>query len=130
VPLFDFGPNRLKDIIQVRHLLYPSLPHQRLGRNSTNLSFRASPIPYQIRGRLVGRDPESSNMAKNQIILDPSSHPASVFAKASPDRPRDLAGMTKYETASQGREALVIGSGFTSVSIKEVSVLQNSSPVA
>jgi hypothetical protein len=30
-------------------------------------------------------------LAKNEIILDPGSHPA----------PRDLAGMTNYDTASQ-----------------------------
>jgi hypothetical protein len=41
-----------------------------------------------------GRDPESRRILKYQIILDPGSHPASVFAEASPDRPRDLAGMT------------------------------------
>jgi hypothetical protein len=59
-------------------------------RNSTNLSFRASSTPY-LRGRLFGRDPESSEVAKNSIILDPGSHPA----------PRDLAGMTNYDTAPQ-----------------------------
>jgi hypothetical protein len=37
---------------------------------------------------------ESRRILKYQIILDPGSHPASVFAEASPDRPRDLAGMT------------------------------------
>ncbi|MGD9077053.1 MAG: hypothetical protein PVJ69_17675 [Desulfobacteraceae bacterium] len=43
---------------------------------------------------------ESRKPAENQIILDPGSHPASVFAEASPDRPRDLAGMTDCDTAS------------------------------
>jgi len=39
---------------------------------------------------LVGRHPESRKVAKNQNILDPGSHRA----------PRDLAGMTNYDTAS------------------------------
>jgi len=39
-----------------------------------------------------GRDPESRKVAENQIILDPGSHPA----------PRDLAGMTNYDTAPHG----------------------------
>jgi hypothetical protein len=51
-----------------------------------------------------GRDPESRKLAENEIILDPGSRPASVFAEASPDTPRDLAGMTNYDTASRGRE--------------------------
>ncbi len=69
-----------------------SLFLERLYRNPTKLSFRASPTSYQVRGRLVGRDPESRKVAENQIILDPGSHPA----------PRDLAGMTYYDTASDG----------------------------
>ena len=32
----------------------------------------------------------------------PGEHPPSVFAEASPDRPRDLAGMTNSEAGSQG----------------------------
>jgi len=48
----------------------------------------------------LGRDPESRKLFENQTILDPGSHPASVFAEASPDRLRDLAGMTNYSTAS------------------------------
>ena len=60
-------------------------------RNSTNLSFRASPTPYQVRGRLFGGDPESSEVGKNSIILDPGSHPT----------PRDLAGMTNYDTVPE-----------------------------
>ena len=51
-----------------------------------------------------GGDPESRKVTKNQIILDPGSRPASVFAQASPDRPRALAGMTHYDTASRGGE--------------------------
>jgi hypothetical protein len=39
---------------------------------------------------------------EHETTLDPGSHPASVFAEASPRRPRDLAGMTNYDTASQG----------------------------
>jgi hypothetical protein len=39
----------------------------------------------------VGRDPESRNIAGNQSILDPGSHPAA----------RDLAGMTNRDKASQ-----------------------------
>jgi hypothetical protein len=54
----------------------------------------------------IERDPESRKMVENQIILDPGSRPASVFAKASPDRPRDLAGMTNYDTAFQGEGCL------------------------
>ena len=46
---------------------------------------------------VFGRDPKSRKVTENQIILDPGSHPASVFGKASPDRPRDLAGMTHWE---------------------------------
>jgi len=46
------------------------------------------------------RDPESRKFVQNQGILDPGSHPASVFAEASPDRPRDLAGMTNYNIVS------------------------------
>jgi hypothetical protein len=67
---------------------------------------------------------ESRKIAKNQIILDPGSpccivlcalargeiqqgeHPASVFAEASPDRPRDLAGRTNRDKASSGGVAL------------------------
>jgi len=54
----------------------------------------------------MGRDPwfdrlttlsevegESSKTAENQIILDPGSHPA----------PRDLAGMTNWDTTSTGK---------------------------
>ena len=41
----------------------------------------------------VGRDPESSKFAENQIILDPGSRPAL----------RDLAGMTNGETISTGK---------------------------
>jgi hypothetical protein len=41
-----------------------------------------------------GRDPESRKLAKNQIILDPGSHPALW----------DLAGMTNCGAASQGDE--------------------------
>jgi hypothetical protein len=61
----------------------------------------------------LGRDPwfdrlttrskvegESRKLFGNQTILDPGSHPASVFAEASTDRLRDLAGMTNYNTAS------------------------------
>ena len=40
--------------------------------------------------RDCGRDPESRKVARNQIILDPGSHPAA----------RDLAGMTNCDTAS------------------------------
>ena len=47
-----------------------------------------------------GRDPESRKLEEDQIILDPGSHPSSVFAEASPDMPRDLAGMTIYGTVS------------------------------
>ncbi len=50
----------------------------------------------------MGEDPESRKVVENEIILDPGSDLASVFAEASPDRPRDLAGMTNYDTASQG----------------------------
>jgi hypothetical protein len=39
-----------------------------------------------------GRDPESRKLAENQIVLDPGSHPA----------PRDLTGMTNYDTVSDG----------------------------
>jgi hypothetical protein len=42
---------------------------------------------------------ESSNLTKDQTILDPGSHPASIFAEASPDKPRDLAGMTNWDDA-------------------------------
>ena len=35
---------------------------------------------------------ESSKVMEDQMTLDPGSHPASVFAEASPDRPRDLPG--------------------------------------
>ena len=45
----------------------------------------------------LGRDPESRKIAESQAVVDPGSPPASVFAKASPDRPRDLAGMTNCE---------------------------------
>ena len=46
---------------------------------------------------------ESRKLAGDQVMLDPGSHPASVFAEASPDRPRDLAGMTNCDMASQAR---------------------------
>ena len=46
----------------------------------------------------VERDPESRKLPGEQVMLDPGSHPASVFAEASPDRPRDLAGMTNCDT--------------------------------
>jgi hypothetical protein len=62
-------------------------PHiKRLFRNSKKLSFRASPTPYPVLCRLVGRDPwfdtlttlsevegESRKMAEYHIILDPGS---------------------------------------------------------
>jgi hypothetical protein len=35
---------------------------------------------------------ESRKLAENQIVLDPGSHPA----------PRDLTGMTNYDTVSDG----------------------------
>jgi hypothetical protein len=47
-----------------------------------------------------GQDPESRKAAEIQNILDPGSHPASVFADASPDRLRDLAGMTDCDMVS------------------------------
>jgi hypothetical protein len=37
-------------------------------------------------------DPESREMASSRLLLDPGSHPA----------PRDLAGMTNWDTAFQG----------------------------
>jgi hypothetical protein len=49
------------------------------------------------------RDPESRKLAEDKNVLDPGSHPASVFAKASPDRPRDLTGMTNCHTLSDMR---------------------------
>ena len=62
-----------------------------------------------IRAKLLGRDPwfgglttlsgvegESREMAENQIILDPGSPPA----------PRDLAGMTNYDTVSRSGVAM------------------------
>ncbi|KPK31091.1 MAG: hypothetical protein AMK69_01465 [Nitrospira bacterium SG8_3] len=58
----------------------------------------------------VERDPESRKVAEDQAILDPGSHPASVFAEASPDRPRDLAGMTNYGTTSRGGGHLLLKS--------------------
>jgi hypothetical protein len=39
----------------------------------------------------VERDPESTKLVENQIILDPGSHPD----------PRDLAGMTNYDTGPE-----------------------------
>ncbi len=44
----------------------------------------------------MGRDPESRKITENRITLDPGSHPA----------PRDLAGMTNRDPASDG-EGLV-----------------------
>jgi hypothetical protein len=65
---------------------------RRLCRNSKILSFRASPASLPLTRYEVGRDPESRKITKkNQIILDPGSHPA----------PRDLAGMTNRETTSR-----------------------------
>jgi hypothetical protein len=43
---------------------------------------------------------ESRKLEEDQIILDPGSHPSFVFAEASPDMPRDLAGMTICGTVS------------------------------
>ena len=78
-------------------------------------SFDKTVIPGEPKD--FGRDPwfgrlttlsevegESRKVAQNQNILDPGSHPASVFAKASPDRPRDLAGMTNYNTVSRAAD--------------------------
>ncbi|MGD9031576.1 MAG: hypothetical protein PVJ69_15730 [Desulfobacteraceae bacterium] len=74
--------------------------------------FNQTVIPGEPKD--VGRDPwfdrlttlsevegESRKIREAQIILDPGSHPTSVFAEASPDRPRDLAGMTNYDRASK-----------------------------
>jgi hypothetical protein len=55
------------------HSKVPSNPNfslERFCRISKKLSFRASPTPYRAQGRLVGRDPESREVADNQIILD------------------------------------------------------------
>jgi hypothetical protein len=41
------------------------------------------------------RDPQSRRLSGNQVTLDPGSHPA----------PRDLAGMTKWDIASPGRNS-------------------------
>ena len=60
--------------------------------------FDKSVIPGEHKD--LERDPESRKLSGNQLILDPGSHPASVFTEASPDRPRDLAGMTDDDTAS------------------------------
>ena len=38
-------------------------------------------------------------------IVIPGEHPASVFAEASPDRPRDLTGMRNCDTASDGESS-------------------------
>jgi len=46
----------------------------------------------------------------NQVILDPGSHPASVFAEALPDRRRDLAGMTNYDTVAKGERRILLRS--------------------
>jgi hypothetical protein len=66
--------------------------------------FQKTVIPGEPKD--LGRDPwfdrlttlsevegESRKLLENQTILDPGSHPA----------PRDLAGMTNYNTASQVR---------------------------
>jgi hypothetical protein len=52
------------------------------------------PVPAKrgIQSRLLGRDPESREVAEYQIIVDPGSPPA----------PRDLAGMTNYDTDTNG----------------------------
>ena len=61
-------------------------------QNSTNLSFRASPVSLPRTRYGVGRDPESREIAENIRILDPGSHPAA----------RDLAGMTNFDTILSG----------------------------
>jgi hypothetical protein len=68
-------------------------PAFRAYRNSTKMSFRASPASVPLIRYVVGRDPESRKIAGTQIILDPGSHPAT----------RDLAGMTNYKTVFIGR---------------------------
>jgi hypothetical protein len=44
---------------------------EKLCRNSTEVSFRASPISLPRTWYGVGRDPESRKVTENQIILDP-----------------------------------------------------------
>jgi hypothetical protein len=60
--------------------------------------FHETVIPGEPKD--YGRDPESRELAENHFILDPGSHPASVFAEISPDSPRHLAGMTGCPNAS------------------------------
>ena len=91
---------------------YSGLPRSKQGA-ITRSALKQSPILREaelrydktvIPGEPISfeRDPESRKLEDNQSKLDPGSLPASVFAKASPDRSRDLAGMRKIAKGSDG----------------------------
>jgi hypothetical protein len=83
----------------------PSPPPEETVSQFDKAVIPGEPNPVSSTGQACGRDPwfdrlttlsevegESRKVAENQILLDPGSHPA----------PRDLAGMTKWDTASKG----------------------------
>ena len=75
-------------------------PASGLSHNQKELSFPAEDVGiFDRASRMILSETRNPGRWRKLILLDPGSHPASVFTEASPDRPRDLTGMTNGDTA-------------------------------